>query len=196
MKLKQCSVCNQFVPLWRSSPPTCKSCMPRTPIKPKVGDTIGTMQIKSITKSDSQPIRIVMTPNKPRTEPKKPKGEVSIPELLKLATIAFNRWIKKRDRTDTLGGICISCGEYKLNAYLQAGHYMPSTYSSLKFNELNVNSECERCNCGDDTHLIGYRNNLIKKIGIDKVLWLEETPLAKTHKWTREELNDIIQKYK
>lgn len=38
MKLKQCSVCLQFVPLWKSNPATCKNCMPRTPIKPKVGD--------------------------------------------------------------------------------------------------------------------------------------------------------------
>lgn len=35
MKLKQCSVCLKFVPLWKSKPPTCKSCMARQPIKQK-----------------------------------------------------------------------------------------------------------------------------------------------------------------
>lgn len=123
------------------------------------------------------------------------KVKKPIPELLQLATIVFNRWIKKRDRKDALGAVCISCGEYKLNAYIQAGHYMPSTYSALRFNEFNVHSECITCNCSDENHLVGYRKNLINKIGLDMVLWLEEQPLAANHKWDRDDLLYITTKY-
>lgn len=118
-------------------------------------------------------------------------SEPSIQELIKLAVIVFHKWIKKRD-----GNRCISCGKDVKPEHIQAGHYRPSTYSSLRFDELNVNSECERCNCHDTNHLVGYRNNLIKKIGLDKVLQLESAPLAKDFKWDKEQLMEIINKYK
>lgn len=158
---------------------SCPLHAPRTPIKK--GTPIG---------------EYVMTSNKPRTEAKKHKGEVSLPDLLKLATMTFNLWIRRRDTLDGTYFKCISCGSLQKIESADCGHYMPSTYSELKFNELNCHAECKQCNQGDINHLLGYRVNLIQKIGVDKVLWLEETPLGKEHKWTREELNDIIQKYK
>lgn len=118
-------------------------------------------------------------------------SEPSLQELIKLAVIIFHKWIRKRD-----GAKCISCGQVVKAEYIQAGHYRPSTYSTLKFNEYNVNSECERCNCHDSNHLIGYRENLVKKIGLDQVLDLESVPLAKDFKWEREKLMEIINKYK
>jgi hypothetical protein len=47
----------------------------------------------------------------------------------------------------------------------------------------------------DEFHLVGYRKNLINKIGQEMVDWIEanyRTP----KKWSRTELNELIEKYK
>ena len=78
---------------------------------------------------------------------------------------------------------------------MNAGHYVPvKGGSALRFNEYNVNGECIRCNGFDEFHLIGYRKNLIKKIGIKKVEQLEKMR-NDIHKWDRADLNYIIKTY-
>ena len=69
-----------------------------------------------------------------------------------------------------------------------------SRASALRFNEDNVNGECVSCNGFDKFHLVGYRKNLIKKIGLKRVEYLE----AHSHdskRWTTEELQGIKNKY-
>jgi len=90
---------------------------------------------------------------------------------------------------------CISCGQIFPCSSMNAGHYVPVARSKfLRFNEWNTNGECEGCNCFDEFHLIGYRKNLIEKIGLPAVEWLESNS-RKLKKYTREELQEIIQKY-
>ena len=55
--------------------------------------------------------------------------------------------------------------------------------------------ECKKCNGFDGFHLIGYRKNLIQKIGQEMVDWLEANQRT-VKKWTRSELNELIEKYK
>lgn len=79
---------------------------------------------------------------------------------------------------------------------MDAGHYVPvKNGSALRFNEYNVHGECKGCNGFDQFHLIGYRRNLIDKIGLDMVEWLEANARV-TKKWSRSELEEIIEKYK
>jgi hypothetical protein len=78
---------------------------------------------------------------------------------------------------------------------MNAGHYVPvKGGSALRFNENNVNGECIRCNGFDEFHLIGYRKNLIKKIGIKKVEVLERMR-NDVCKWDRTTLNHIVKTY-
>lgn len=113
-----------------------------------------------------------------------------LPKLLKKAEKIFNEYVRTRDQDLP----CISCGEHK--AFYDAGHYVSVSKSSfLRFHEWNVNKECKGCNCFDQDHLIGYRKNLVDKIGEDAVKWLEENR-HNPKKWTRSELNEIINKYK
>ena len=113
---------------------------------------------------------------------------VTLPKLTEKAQKVFNAYIRKRDSELP----CISCGQFRT---LQAGHYVPVRGGSyLRFNEWNVNGECEYCNGFDDFHLIGYRKRLINKIGIDAVKWLEDNR-RNVNKWTRDELHNIIKKY-
>lgn len=79
---------------------------------------------------------------------------------------------------------------------MDAGHYVPvKNGSALRFDEYNVNGECKGCNGFDQFHLIGYRRNLIDKIGEGMVLQLESQARLKK-KWSRQELEEIIEKYK
>lgn len=114
---------------------------------------------------------------------------VPLPKLLEKAQKVFNAWIRKRDE----GKPCIACNTFE---DLQAGHYVPQKGGSfLRYDEDNVHGEGARCNGFDAFHLVGYRKNLINRIGLERVEWLE----ANRHtvkKWTREELNEIIEKYR
>ena len=123
------------------------------------------------------------------------------PWLKKRAQTIFNKWIRERDRQETFY-TCISCGQTKRitgNQY-QAGHYFSAgEYNGLRFHEHNTNGECKHCNYFRGDHLIGYRENLIKKIGkkaFETLVWKAARSKRKVKKWHRLELIEIIEKYK
>ena len=129
------------------------------------------------------------------TSVSKSKDDKSIPELIKLATIVFNRWIVQRDLNGDYFN-CISCGIRRHKSEAQCGHYRPVNYSALRFNEDNCHAQDASCNCLDPDHLTGYRKNLIMKIGYVKVEWLDSHKIGEDFKWSREDLLKIINKYK
>lgn len=117
-----------------------------------------------------------------------------LPKLLKDAEKVFNAFIRRRDSSGDFFQ-CISCGKVKPVCDMNSGHYVPVKRSSfLRFSEDNCHGECEYDNCWNEFHLIGYRKNLIEKIGLQKVDWME-TNYRQAKKWSRDELNEIIQKY-
>lgn len=119
---------------------------------------------------------------------------IPLPKLLKKAETVFNRYIRERDSEDGYF-TCISCGKVLPVSKMNAGHFAPvKSSSALRFNEFNVNGECQWSNGFDEFHLIGYRKNLINKIGLEMVEWLEDNART-TKKWTRTELEEIITKY-
>jgi len=115
----------------------------------------------------------------------------SIPNLTKEAQQVFNKYIRTRDH----GMNCISCGSDKAN---QAGHWISVKQSSaLRFNEWNVNLQCAGCNLYLHGNQVMYRVGLVKKIGEKAVAELESMYINnRIKKWTREELEEIINKYK
>jgi hypothetical protein len=120
---------------------------------------------------------------------------LTLPKLTAKAQKIFNAYIRQRDSENGLF-TCISCGQVKPIELMDAGHYVPQKNSSaLRFNEYNVNGECKSCNGFDQFHLIGYRKNLINKIGIEMVEYLE-THNREVKKWSRTELLQIIKDYK
>ena len=119
---------------------------------------------------------------------------ITIPKLITKAQTIFNRYIRQRDSEDGYF-TCISCGHVKAIDLMDAGHYVPVKGSSaLRFDEYNVNGECKRCNGFDQFHLIGYRRNLIDKVGERKVKELEQQHRL-IKKWSRYELQAIIEYY-
>ena len=119
---------------------------------------------------------------------------ITIPKLTAKAQKVFNAYIRQRDSEDGYF-TCISCGQVKAIELMDAGHYVPVKGSSaLRFDEYNVNGECKSCNGFDQFHLIGYRRNLINKVGERKVMELEQQHRL-IKKWSRTELNEIIETY-
>lgn len=80
----------------------------------------------------------------------------------------FNAYIRFRDKDLP----CISCGTNQ-NVEYAAGHFYPTTYQFLRFNEDNVHKQCNKhCNMMLRGNLNEYRPHLEKKIGKDKLDWL------------------------
>jgi len=102
----------------------------------------------------------------------------------------INLWIKLRDYFEP----CISCGKHR-NAY-DAGHYLArSIRPELAFHEDNIHKQCVYCNnYNKGVGSAGYRPNLIKKIGIEKVEELEKPHPPAHH--TIEFYQGIISTYK
>jgi len=114
----------------------------------------------------------------------------SLPALLRQAQQTFNRWVRIRDHEKG----CISCGA----KVTEAGHYYSQGHhSALRFNEVNTNGQCTRCNCFLHGNLIHYRNGLLSRYKQQDLDLLDSVATRKPiRKWSREELKIIIQTYK
>ena len=111
--------------------------------------------------------------------------------LKRLAQTLVNKYIRERDKLLP----CISCGFNGTSRQWHASHYMPmGNNSAIRFNEDNIHKACSICNNHLSGNLVPYRVALIKKIGEEKVIFLESQKHAK--KWSVEELQEIIKTYR
>lgn len=126
-----------------------------------------------------------------RKQKLKPKSKI-----LSEAQSAFNAYIRVRDYYKP----CISCGKpreqvereqgWKTGGCWDAGHFMTrGAKGQLRFVLYNVHKQCKSCNAGGGkfSHKAAtvdtkYRENLIEKIGIDKVESLENNNEIDTKK--------------
>ena len=110
-------------------------------------------------------------------------------DYLKELQVVFNKWVRLRDK----GLNCISCNKPAKKE--NAGHYRSVGSSpNLRFEPLNVHLQCEYCNTYQHGNLIPYRQNLIKKIGISSVEWLESNNEPKHY--SKPELIIMKEEYK
>lgn len=131
-----------------------------------------------------------------RAETKRRKEAIkTIPELIKEAQREFNAYIRTRDA----GQPCICCGrplgDGDVGGAFDCGHYR-STGSAphLRFNERNAHAQRKQCNRWGAGRAVDYRIGLIGRIGVEQVEVLEAD--NRVHKWTREELTAIRDKYR
>lgn len=126
-----------------------------------------------------------------RREWNKRKADVKpLSHWMNMTQRAFNDYIRARDE----GNGCISCGSTTATEY-HAGHYRTTAAAShLRFNEDGCHLQCASCNVHHSGAITQYRINLISKIGLERVLALENdnTP----HRYTREELDSIRKLYR
>jgi len=127
---------------------------------------------------------------KERQETRKMREKLkSRSDWMREAQTAFNRYIRARDK----GNGCISCGR-NTGAKMNAGHYLTvGGHPELRFEENNCFLQCEHCNSYLSGNIARYRINLLAKIGLDMVEWIEGPHEPK--KYTIEELKEIKRKY-
>ncbi|MFQ1023221.1 recombination protein NinG [Avibacterium paragallinarum] len=102
----------------------------------------------------------------------------------------FNHYIRLRDKDLP----CISCGRFHSGKY-DAGHYRSvGSAPELRFHEDNCHKQCVPCNRHKSGNAIDYRINLIGRIGVARVEFLErkDHPPAK---WSVDEIKEIIKTY-
>lgn len=108
----------------------------------------------------------------------------------KKAKDACHAYIKERDRLLP----CVSCGTTD-NVQYAAGHYRPSgVNSSLRYDDRNIHKQCNRyCNMALSGNLIKYRAEIVRRLGVDTVEWLDNHHEVK--KWTVQDLKNIHAHY-
>ena len=109
---------------------------------------------------------------------------------LKDTQTAFNAWVRARDAELP----CISCGRHHQGKY-DAGHYRTvGSNPALRFEPLNCHRQCSPCNTQLSGNIVNYRIELVRRIGAEKVDWLEGPHEPK--KYTVEELKAMTAEYR
>ncbi len=126
-----------------------------------------------------------------KTKAKAKLDLMTLSDYLKLTQQIFNKYIRLRDKHE----LCISC-QKPINGVKHASHYLSAGgHSIVRFHENNVWTSCYKCNVQLSGNQVEYRKQLIKKIGTQQVEWLENNG-NKEKKWTKDELKELMQKYK
>ena len=109
---------------------------------------------------------------------------------IKDTQIAFNAWVRARDAELP----CVSCGRHHQGKY-DAGHYRTvGGNPALRFEPLNCHRQCSPCNTQLSGNIVKYRIELVKRIGIERVDWLEGPHEPK--KYTVEQLKAMTAEYR
>ncbi|UXZ98883.1 recombination protein NinG [Pseudomonas phytophila] len=103
---------------------------------------------------------------------------------------AFNEWVRARDADLP----CVSCGRHHQGKY-DAGHYRTvGSNPALRFEPLNCHKQCSPCNTQLSGNIVNYRIELLRRIGADKVDWLEGP--HEPQKYTVDELKAMTADYR
>lgn len=103
----------------------------------------------------------------------------------------FSAYVRLRDAMPNGCFRCISCGQVKRFEQGDCGHYHSRTHMATRWEPDNCHMECRMCNRVSSDHLIGYRRNLVEKIGLDRVNRLEIMAHSPKH-WLDFELQEKI----
>lgn len=116
------------------------------------------------------------------------------PDLVKKLDRVFSLYIRLRDAMPSGFVRCISCGKIKRFEDVDCGHYYSRTHMATRFDEDNCHAECKFCNRMLADHLIGYRRNLVGKIGLNRIDRLDVLAHSQKH-WLDCELEEKIRYY-
>jgi len=169
--------------------PACKNLMPKTSFTSSRAKMCNSCKIiKQLTQKQEMTNRALG-----RSQKKKQKTEqvISVADLKKVVQRAVNKLVRLRDKDLP----CVSCQQWS-NKF-DAGHYINQGSSgALRYNLDNIHKQCSfKCNNNLSGNKIEYRIALIKKIGVEKVEWLEQHRTDTKH-WTREELEELLEQTK
>ena len=196
IKPKICKICSEsFIPMFSTTQKTCKKMRCIIELVNLNKEKKLQRDIKAFKKSERKDLR-------ERKEALKSRSD-----WLKEAQVAFNAYIRERDK----GNLCISCGKSEAELKIKnpiamvCGHFLSvGGHPELRFQEYNANLQCTRCNGGAGkygqfnskglTVTQDYKINLIDKIGLSNVEWLEGKHEAQN--WQVEDIKEIKAYYR
>lgn len=114
------------------------------------------------------------------------KKAKSISWLKKEADRVFSIWIRNRDKR------CVTCGNRN---NLQNGHYVSRSINILRYDERNCNAQCVGCNVFKRGNMDEYALFMIRTYG-EAILSELGAIKRQLHQFSRQELEEIIAKYK
>ena len=132
----------------------------------------------------------------------------TIPTLTKKADVAFSRYIRNRDANQEVedangnwikGGPCITCKKVVAVNKAHCGHFIQRGCKLTRFMEENASLQCPYCNTYRYGEQFRHGIEIDRKFGqgtADRLLELENQYKRDGHKFTRDELMEVIQKYK
>lgn len=125
--------------------------------------------------------------------PVQKKRKTSERKLIEKLDKVFSLFIRIRD---TKNGVfsCISCGKNKPYSQADAGHFINRQHLSVRFDEVNVNAQCRKCNRFQEGNNQGYRLGLISKYG-NQAVNLLDVKKSMTLKFSSFELELLIKHY-
>jgi len=120
----------------------------------------------------------------------KKKKLATFGSLLKEADRVFSIWIRTRDNYQ-----CVICGSKERP---QNGHLIKRGKRAVRFDEKNCACQCASHNYSHNNYPEPYTNWFLNKYGAKEYGSLVERAHnnGKPYKFTREELNQIIERYK
>lgn len=117
------------------------------------------------------------------------------PDLKAKLDKEFSLFIRLRDAMSNGFFRCISCGQIKRFEQADCGHYINRQHMSTRFDEMNCNAQCRKCNRFMEGNIQGYRQGMITKYGEQRVLLLEAKK-NQTRKYSDFEYKELIKYYK
>lgn len=117
------------------------------------------------------------------------------PDLKRKLDKEFSLFIRLRDTMPNGMFRCISCGSIKPFEQADCGHYINRQHMSTRYNEMNCNAQCRKCNRFMEGNMQGYRKGLVEKYGEREVILLESMK-NQTRKYSQFEYEELIKHYK
>ncbi|WP_070085602.1 recombination protein NinG [Pseudomonas sp. NBRC 111120] len=175
VKQKTCKACGAK---FRPSLSTQKACGVKCALELAKKPENQAVARKAIAQRERQEIRVRKQKLKSRAD------------YVREAQAVFNQWVRLRDEALP----CISCGRHHQGKY-DAGHYRTTAACpELRFDPLNVHKQCSPCNTQLSGNILEYRIELIRRIGQERVDWIEGPHEAK--RYTIEDLQAIKALYR
>jgi len=117
----------------------------------------------------------------------------SIAKLIQECQAVFNSFIRKRDA----GLKCISCDA---PYFTDCGHlFKKSTRPAMRFNPMAAHGQCRACNSLSDGNYEAMCKGIAKRYGkeyLTEVIQTANESRKTDHKWSRSELQELINYFK
>ena len=134
-----------------------------------------------------------MQAKKQRADLKKRKEALeTLSDKIKKTQKIVNQYVRLRDQ----GKQCISCTKI-LTGKFDAGHlYNANNHYNLRFDPVNINGQCVRCNRSLHGNLLAYRQGVKDRWGVSELIRLQAGAriIRKFQKWELDQIADIFKK--